>query len=233
MLNLQNVKAISLDLDDTLWPVWPTIRRAEQVLQDWLRPQAPRSADFLSVPEQRLALREEVQRRRPDIGHDLGTLRREVIRLALERHAEAVALVEPAYAVFIAERMKVDLFDDALPALHWLSARFPVVALSNGNADVHQVGIGEFFKAALSAQDMGMGKPDSRFFHAAAHAAGVAPHEVLHVGDDAALDVLAGREAGMQTVWVNRADKAWTHEAQPHARVRDLSQLCDLLRSKG
>ncbi len=229
MLNLQNVKAISLDLDDTLWPVWPTIRRAEQVLQDWLRPQAPRSADFLSVPEQRLALREEVQRRRPDIGHDLGTLRREVIRLVLERHAEAVALVEPAYAVFIAERMKVDLFDDALPALHWLSARFPVVALSNGNADVHQVGIGAFFKAALSAQDMGMGKPDPRFFHAAAQAAGVAPHEVLHVGDDAALDVLAGREAGMQTVWVNREQKDWAHETQPHLHVTDLAQLCEVL----
>ena len=48
MLNLQTIKAISLDLDDTLWPVWPTIRRAEQVLQDWLRPQAPRSAEFMS-----------------------------------------------------------------------------------------------------------------------------------------------------------------------------------------
>jgi FMN hydrolase / 5-amino-6-(5-phospho-D-ribitylamino)uracil phosphatase len=155
--------------------------------------------------------------------------RREVIRLALQRMDEDTALVESAYQVFIQQRMRVDFFADARPALAWLSARFPLVALSNGNADVHQVGIGEFFQAGLSAQAFGVGKPDPRIFHAAADLAGVAPQEVLHVGDDAALDVLGGLGAGMQTVWVNRDARAWAHEAQPHASVADLAQVCDLL----
>ena len=38
MLDLSRIRAITLDLDDTLWPVWPTIHRAEQVLSDWLAP---------------------------------------------------------------------------------------------------------------------------------------------------------------------------------------------------
>ena len=230
MLDLTKIKAISLDLDDTLWPIWPTLVRAEAALSDWLSSRAPRAALVFANPEQRLALRQEVVSSRPDIGHDLGALRREVIRLALQRMNENTTLAEPAYQVFIAQRMRVDFYADARPALAWLSARFPVVALSNGNADVHQVGIGEFFKAGLSAQDFGVGKPDARIFHAAAELAGVAPHEVLHVGDDAALDVLGGLGAGMQTVWVNRDQRAWTHEAQPHARVVDMAQLCDVLK---
>lgn len=229
MLDMAKIRAITLDLDDTLWPIWPVIARAELALQDWLRPHAPRTAAVLAIAEQRLALRQEIQRRRPDIGHDLGTLRREIIRQLLHRSDEDTGLVEPAYEVFIAERMRVELFDDARPALAWLAARFPVVALSNGNADVHRVGIGEYFRAGVSAQSFGVGKPDPRIFHAAAQAAGVQPHEVLHVGDDAALDVLGGLNAGMQTVWVNRASRDWAHEARPHATVDDMAQLCALL----
>lgn len=232
MLDATKIKAISLDLDDTLWPIWPVIARAEQALQDWLRPHAPATAALLADTEQRLALRREVQQQRPEIGHDLRTLRQELIRLGLQRSGEDTALVASAYEVFIAERMRVELYEDARPALVWLAARFPLVAVSNGNADVHRIGIGEFFHADLSAQNFGIGKPDARIFHAAAQAAGARPNEVLHVGDDAALDVLGGLNAGMQTVWVNRAGHDWAHETlRPHATVDDMAQLCALLQA--
>ncbi|HNI85823.1 MAG TPA: type VI secretion system ImpA family N-terminal domain-containing protein, partial [Ottowia sp.] len=35
-LDLRRIRAITLDLDDTLWPVWPTIARAEDALRAWL-----------------------------------------------------------------------------------------------------------------------------------------------------------------------------------------------------
>ena len=38
MLNLTKIKAITLDLDDTLWPIWPAIERAEAALSEWLAP---------------------------------------------------------------------------------------------------------------------------------------------------------------------------------------------------
>ncbi len=231
MLDPKKVRAISLDLDDTLWPIWPVIARAEQALQDWLRPHAPNTSAWLADAEQRLALRREVQQSRPEIGHDLRTLRQELIRRALQRHGEDTALVEDAYEVFITERMRVELYEDARPALAWLAQRYPVVALSNGNADVQRIGLGEFFHADFSAQAFGVGKPDARIFHAAAQAAGVLPHEVLHVGDDAALDIVGALDAGLQTVWVNRGSHAWEHEAhRPHATVADMSELCTLLR---
>lgn len=104
-----------------------------------------------------------------------------------------------------------------------------MVAVSNGNADVHRVGIGHYFKASISAQEFGVAKPDPRIFHAAASAMGVEPHEVLHVGDDATLDALAAITAGMQAVWLNPAQQAWPHETQPHATVASLTELCRLL----
>lgn len=231
MLDPKKVRAISLDLDDTLWPIWPVIARAEQALQDWLRPHAPQTAAFLADAEQRLALRREVQADRPEIGHDLRTLRQELVRRALQRHEEDTALVAPAYEVFIAERMRVELYEDARPALAWLASRFPVVAVSNGNADVQRIGLGDYFHAGLSAQAFGVGKPDARIFHAAAFAAGVQPHEVLHVGDDAALDVVGALDAGLQAVWVNRAGHDWLHDShRPHATVPDMAALCELLK---
>ena len=229
MLEMKKIRAITLDLDDTLWPVWPVMTRAENALSNWLAAHAPQTAALMLQADGRLALRHQVQKNRPDIGLDLGALRREMIRLALQLHAEDTELVEPAYQVFIAERMRVDLFVEVRPALVWLAARFPLVAISNGNADVHLVGIGEHFRAALSAHEFGVGKPDPRIFHAAATAAGVQAHEVLHVGDDAEMDVLGGLSAGMQTVWVNRVQREWVHEAQPHAKVKNLRQLCRLL----
>ena len=71
--------------------------------------------------------------------------------------------------------------------------------------------------------------PQFRELVAAARRLGLAPAQVLHVGDDAALDVLGALGAGMQAVWVNRDGKSWAHEAQPHATVTHLGELCALL----
>lgn len=229
MLDISKVRAIGLDLDDTLWPIWPTIARAEVQLQEWLATRAPSAARTMADPAVRLELRRQVERSRPELGHDMSALRRECIRLALQREGEDTGLAEPAFEVFFEHRMRVDLFADALPALEFLAARFPVVAISNGNADVARVGLAAHFTASLSAHQFGVGKPDPRIFHAAAAAAGVPADEVLHVGDDPALDVLGGLDAGMQTVWVNRSERQWSHDACPHASVADLRELCVLL----
>ena len=228
MLDLTPIKAITLDLDDTLWPIWPTIEKAELALHDWLVQHAPQTAVLLAQPAVRHEIREHVNGLYPELRHDLSTLRTRSIRLALSRSGDDPDLAEAAFEIFFAARHQVTLFDDALQALQFLSRRLPLVALSNGNADVHRIGIGSYFTASLSAQQFGVGKPDPRIFHAAASAVGLQAHEVLHVGDDAALDVLAALDCGMQTVWVNRTDHPWTHPAQPHETVTTLTELCDL-----
>ncbi len=224
------VRAITLDLDDTLWPTWPTIARAEAALQKWLTENAPATAALCAAPGALREVRTHMNTHRPDLAHDMSALRRESIRLVLCRAGDDPALAEPAFEVFFAERQRVEFFDDALPALEFLASRFPVVAVSNGNADVHRVGIGRHFRGAVSARSLGVGKPDRRIFDAAAATAGVAPQAVLHVGDDAHLDGVGALNAGMQVAWVNREGHSWEHAPhQPHLTVRELRSLCELL----
>lgn len=231
MLDLTTIKAISLDLDDTLWPVWPAIERAEAALDAWLGRHAPMTAAMFANPTARHDVREQIVRTRPELKHNLSAIRREAIRLALYRSKENPLLADDAFEVFFAARHEVTLYDDALLALEFLSARYPIVALSNGNADIQRIGLGKFFRAAISAQQFGVGKPDPRIFHAAAGAVDVPAHNVLHVGDDATLDVLGALNAGMQTAWVNRSDHLWVHEASPHETVTNLTELCDLFKA--
>src|SRR4051812_45916104 len=131
MLDITRVRAISLDLDDTLWPIWPTIERAEKVLHDWMVDHAPMAAALFSSPVALREIRDHMAHNRPDLKHDLSAVRRESIRLALYRAGENPLLADQAFEVFFAERQRVDLFDDARPALEFLASRFPLVSISN------------------------------------------------------------------------------------------------------
>ena len=230
-LDTGRIRAITIDLDDTLWPIWPTIERAEAVLLRWLADHAPATARLFENTEALRAIRNQMLGLRPDLQHDLSALRRESIRLALTQAGDDAALAEPAFDLFFAERQRVELFDGALVALAFMSSRYPVLALSNGNADVHRVGIGRYFQGSISASALGVAKPDARIFHAAAEMLQLPSEAVLHVGDDATLDAHGAMQAGFQAVWLNPAETAWPYETPPHATVSSLAELCRLLGS--
>jgi len=227
MLNLSKIEAITLDLDDTLWPVWPTITRAEMVLQEWLALHAPQTAKLCSDVDMKKRIRAEVSQRHADKAHDLSFLRRESIRESLLRAGDAPHLAEDAFDVFFAERQNVTLYDGVQQALARLAVRYPLVALSNGNADVFQTAAGPYFKASVSARVFGVAKPDVRIFHAAAAQLNLPAEAVLHLGDDATTDVLGAMNAGMQTVWINTQGHDWPHEVVQPLTVRHLTELCD------
>lgn len=229
MLNISKIRAITLDLDDTLWPVWPTIHRAEDLLQEWLLTRAPATAALFKDVHVRQQLREQAHREMPQLVHDMSAMRLQMIRCGLLQAGENPAMAEDAFEVFFNARNQVTLFDDVLPALKLLQKRYPLLAVSNGNADVNRVGIGHLFAGSVSAQDAGVAKPDRRIFQQAADFLKLPLDAVLHVGDDAALDVVGAVEAGMQAVWINRDDHSWSLPTQPHATADSMAGLCDLL----
>lgn len=221
------IKAITLDLDDTLWPVWPAIERAERELHAWLAAHASATAQRFDVQALR-DLRDAVATRHPEWSHDFSRLRRESLARALAAAGDDVGLAGAAFDVFFAARNRVTLFDDALPALQRLARRWPIVALTNGNADLASIGLAAHFSATLSAREFGVGKPDARIFHEACRRLGVQPHEVLHVGDDWALDVAGAHGAGLRSAWVRREPTEAALPAgpvQPDFVVRDLTEL--------
>ncbi len=226
---MQEIAAVCLDLDDTLWSVGPAIARAERAMLDWLAIHCPRITerhDLESMRRVRTAVSEDF----PEMQHDLAFLRRE----ALLRHAREVGYpdeaVAPAFEVFYAARNEVELFEDVLPALQRLRARFRLMALSNGNADLAVIGLSSFFEHAIGAREAGAAKPDARIFEVLLQRAGLGPAQVVYVGDDPHADVDGARAAGMCAVWIDRFDRPWPDDIEPPAhRVRDLAELVTLL----
>ncbi len=224
----RDFKAITLDLDDTLWPSGPSLAAAEERLHAWLEEHAPAVAAALPPPEFML-LRRALAAELPLIAHDFTALRHAALSRAFTLHGASLALVDAALEVFLAARSAVQLYPDVPAALERLSGRYRLVALSNGNADIERAGVGRYFRTLVNARSAGFAKPDSRIFHAACAGVGVLPGEALHVGDDPDFDVRGAARAGMGAVWINRPRAAWSGESEAYHEFHDLLGLCEWL----
>lgn len=228
---MKNIRAITLDLDDTLWEIGPVIRRAEAMLWQWLAehyPRIPERWNAQDVVTLRVSMFEEF----PHMAHDFRFMRKTALeRIALDSGYSA-DLVEPAFCVFDDARNEVELYPEVVDELAWLAERFVVIAITNGNANLHAIGIAEQFDDIITSVKIGVAKPARRIFDAAIKRAGVSPGETLHVGDDAESDIQGARDAGMRTVWVNRNSAQWpSHLDAPDATVESMSGVRELLQS--
>jgi FMN hydrolase / 5-amino-6-(5-phospho-D-ribitylamino)uracil phosphatase len=222
------IRAITLDLDDTLWPIEPVMLRAEERLDAWLHAHCPDAAAAWPIEAMR-KLRERVAVENPDLAHDFTGQRLLCLRAALQPHGYGDSHVAAAFAEFQAARNEVECYADALPALEHLAARFPLVSLSNGNADLERIGLARFFHFSISSRSFGKAKPAAEIFHAACAALDLPHDEVLHVGDDPFTDVIGAGEAGLRSAWLNRRGAAWEHARRPDLVARDLGELALLL----
>lgn len=226
---MDEIRAITLDLDDTLWPIDPVIEAAERRLHTWLSRNCPRVARAHDVDSMR-ALRLRISEENREIAHDLTELRRRSLEhLIVAEGAYPVELVDRAMTEFLAHRNKVSLFPDALPFLNRVWSSFPLLSISNGNADLRQIGLDRLFVAHISARDVGAAKPDSKVFLAACEYLDLAPREILHIGDHPVQDILGAAQIGMKTVWINRTGAAWGESHRADHEVTSLEQVPDLL----
>ncbi|WP_462116085.1 HAD family hydrolase [Lysobacter xanthus] len=223
------VRAITLDLDDTLWPIAPAIERAEAALDDWLATHAPRAAErWPRAARQELRLR--IDRERPHLAHDMTVQRQWMLERMLADAGEDPARADEAFEAFFAGRCDVEHYPDTVEALERLAARVPLASLTNGNACLVRIGLMPLFRFQLGARDHGAAKPDPGIYLAACERLGVAPAHVLHVGDDIDLDVVGAARAGLRTCWIDRRGERWPHaHVQPDLHFPDLAALADWL----
>lgn len=211
-------RIISLDLDDTLWPVLPVLAAAERELIGWLEthhPQAMSGHDAASMRE----LRASVAARHPGLRHDMTFLRRQALVEQFAAAGYESGPVDEALEIFFLGRNRVELYDDVRPALERLRKRYRLFALSNGNADLQRCGIADLFEGHVTAAAAGAAKPDGRIFAHLLRESGAEPIEVLHIGDDPLADVIGATRAGMQSAWLNRDARIWPPQFAPPLRT--------------
>lgn len=222
------IKAVLLDLDDTLWPVVPVIRHAEAVLQQWMHENAPVVAQNYSVEGLR-ERRNALVQTDPRFDYDLWALRHTLLQQVFQEHGVAVEKADQAMRVFADARNKVDLYPDVKPGLLALQQKLALGTVSNGFADLQAIGIAHHFKVSIAAYRFGCAKPDARIFLAACQELGLAPQEVLYVGDDLLLDVQGAQQAGLQGGWMNRQGLKIEDDRHLHIKPdAEFSSLHDL-----
>ncbi|MGO1542340.1 MAG: HAD family hydrolase [Luteimonas sp.] len=223
------VRAITLDLDDTVWPFAPIGERIERALDDWLREHCPRTAERFPIPAMR-KLRTRVYQENAHLAHDMSALRRLCIERALREAGDDIAHVDAAYEVFFAARNEVECYPDSVAALERIAARVPIAALTNGNADLGRIGLQRHFVFQLGAGEHGKAKPSPCIFHAACKRLDCDHGQVLHVGDHIESDVAGAARAGLRSCWINREGRSWRHdEITPDLEFDSLAGLADWL----
>lgn len=218
-------QVLSFDLDDTLWPVEPLMLAAEAEMQAWLadrHPHVVKLHDRDSLKRLRAALAE----RFPERAHDMTFLRHRALSEMFTAAGEDAAHADAAFEVFYAARNRVQLYADVEASLQRLSARYRLFALSNGNADLGRCGIARWFSGHVTAISAGAPKPDARIFASLIEMAGVEPRQILHIGDDAHLDIAGAMQAGLQSAWLNRDAKTWpAHLPPPPRTIASLEEI--------
>ncbi len=221
------IKALTFDLDDTLWAVGPVIHAANLRLLKWMESHAPRFVEQYGLQGFN-SLRDEVLIQQPEIAHDMTKLRLALLELGLARCAyqNYQDLAKAGFEVYFAARNEVEFFPYALQQLEQLKQSYIMGALTNGNAELPLVGLDHLFDFALNAADVGIAKPAPDMFQQALQQMQLDPQAVIHIGDNPEADIFGAQNLGMHTIWVNLHKQAWPqHLAPATAEVNHLAEL--------
>ncbi len=226
------IKLITFDLDNTLWDSDPVILSAEQACWDYL------SQHYIKVCDQytKLTLRKlkfELADEIPALSHKVSDIRIFCLKQALLRcgysEEESTKGSQDAFRVFYAERQNVTFYPNTLTILNALAQEYRLAALTNGNANLSQLGL-SMFEFGYNAEDFPAAKPAPDIFRAALNASNLNPEEVLHIGDHPEHDVLGAHQMGMHTLWFNQHNEIWNRtDCQPTLEVSQLEELPSII----
>lgn len=229
-------RAVSFDLDDTLYDNQPVIRSAEERFSRYLQERYGLCDETLS-PSYWMGWSDWCIRTWPELDNDVTLLREAMLFEALRDLGHPISRTQAREltAHFIRIRSEIEVPQGSLALLSDLRAKYPLACISNGNSDIVQDGLAQYFDYDLRPSAHGdRCKPSPDLFLKFAKLAGVRPCEVLHVGDDPFTDVQGAASAGCQSAWLERGIAGKTSGAGelrilPTIQISSLEELRALL----
>ena len=242
---LTEIKAISFDLDDTLYSNKPVMQGIEKKMIAYFS-DLPILKTLVSNKHKLLNthfwshFRQQAVSKQPDLTHDVVQVRLVTyilgfISLGLpENIAQQQAQVALNY--FIELRSDFSVSEESKKLLVDLSKKYPLIAISNGNVDTKAIGVSQYFQHIYHAGWQTDGcllkqKPVIDMFMLACHELAIKPSQLLHVGDCGRSDIQGALRAGCQTAWLSCYDVGKPVKVLPHVELNQLAQLEKLLLS--
>jgi putative hydrolase of the HAD superfamily len=132
-------------------------------------------------------------------------------------------------------RRRLSLYPHAREVLDTLRERYPLALVTDAQsayarAELHRVGLLDYFDPIVVSGDHGYRKPDRRLFQAALDGMNVAAANAMYVGNDMHRDIFGAREAGLTTVMFDsdQGKKAY-RDCVPDYTITDLRDLLAIL----
>lgn len=123
----------------------------------------------------------------------------------------------------------------AYELLQYLYNKYDIYVVSNGFRFVQEsrVKIGKFdkyFKELFLSEDIGIQKPDIRFFDYCYEKLGSPPkEELILIGDSLSADIKGGNNFGIDTIWFNKNNDPAPSDIIPTYTVEKLLHIKDIL----
>ena len=222
------IKAVSFDLDDTLWPLMPTILNAEKVTNTWVKENYPGVTSLLNKKDV-FAIRDKLVKNNPNLVNQLSELRKlsfiELGLLAGYSEQESRSLSKASFEIFFNARNDIELYEGVEETLSSLKSKYKLGVITNGNADLKKIGIDHYFDFAFSSSDLNASKPDPIMFQAAVDATSCSAEEICHVGDHQIYDVKASKDFGMHPIWFNEVGGEWNLDEEYPLEIKSWTEM--------
>ena len=167
-------------------------------------------------------------------------------RSILHAHRTAFTRRLPAEKVaqiplFLAEmtrgiaRRRLSLYPHVRATLDVLRERYPLAVVTDAQsaytrAELHKVGLLDYFDPIVVSGDYGYRKPDRRLFQSALDKLGVPAQNTLYVGNDMYRDIFGAQESGMKTVMFDSDQGTKVHQdCAPDFTITDFRDLLTIV----
>ena len=209
---MSRIKLITFDLDDTFWDIGPVIINAEVKTREFIDKKLGGEIAWGNMQEY-LAVRKTLILDNPAMEYDLTLLRKGMMNHYLQSYFASVsdrdALIDQAFDFFLEERHKISFYEGVIDSLDRLAKNFSLGILTNGNADMHKLGIDSYFDFSIASEDVKSAKPDNGHFTKALEVSSLNPENVLHIGDHQTCDMVGAMNAGFNVLWFNKKMEYW------------------------
>ena len=226
------IKAISFDVDMTLWDFEKALRHSLSLVLEELRRRIPgRITDALTI-DKMIEIRKSAFSELQGKAANLEIMRFEAFRKTLEFiGCSDDRLATDLNALYLNHRFEgTELYPDVIPVIDMLRADYVIGLLSNGNGYPQGCGLSDRFDFVILSDNVRVMKPNALIFDEACNQVGCNPRELMHIGDSLEMDVAGANGAGAVSVWLNRKADLNNTAIKPAYEIKRLSELTNILK---